>query len=424
MRQALGYLEERGFIRPGDQRHAALAKGGRTRPKQYRARVWDLCVDQDPGLLSYLARTHQSESGESEEAQPSPIPTDGNGPVPDSRGASHAPLAQSPASGQGCTTCTPRGASHAPLYKPSGTNHQTNPPVPAGHPPTGGTPQRDSHEPQDQRQVPQSQHLCDVMAECMSQGTPGIQPVPVPKALAGDPVRGSDPRELRAATKLIDEYGLDPVLRVARWALLPPQAAEDGHCAMACGDGYWRGVIKGPRSLARHWDSIVAQMIRDRNSPPSWPRHDARAGQGRPMPTPARIRTPEEERADKLLEPMDAAQGQDGLCNTELAALLTAGMNEQEALEQALAAGRERIRLAAKADRERQEREREEKAKWDRVRNLLDGYGREQGNIPGTSARLAALLDSGTPEQEALKLALEAGRTLMSKQGDGKENGS
>lgn len=95
VRSALKLLEERGFIRPCDQRHASLGRGGNTRPKQYRATVWDLCVERDPEVLAYLGRTHREESIAPEGAAPS----------------------------ENQSRLSFRGAAAAPLYKPSGNNH-------------------------------------------------------------------------------------------------------------------------------------------------------------------------------------------------------------------------------------------------------------------------------------------------------------
>ena len=48
VRTALKTLQERGFIRRGDQRYARLGKGGRNRLPQYCQIVWDLAVESDP----------------------------------------------------------------------------------------------------------------------------------------------------------------------------------------------------------------------------------------------------------------------------------------------------------------------------------------------------------------------------------------
>ena len=51
VRTALKTLQERGFIRRGDQRYARLGKGGRNRLPQYCQIVWDLAVESDPSTL-------------------------------------------------------------------------------------------------------------------------------------------------------------------------------------------------------------------------------------------------------------------------------------------------------------------------------------------------------------------------------------
>lgn len=54
---ALKYLEEHGFIHPGDQRHSALASRGRTRPPQYRARFGIYVLKRiHRSLILWLAR--------------------------------------------------------------------------------------------------------------------------------------------------------------------------------------------------------------------------------------------------------------------------------------------------------------------------------------------------------------------------------
>ena len=52
VRSSLKLLQERGFIRRGDQRYARLGKGGRTRLPQYCQIVWDLAVESDPATLT------------------------------------------------------------------------------------------------------------------------------------------------------------------------------------------------------------------------------------------------------------------------------------------------------------------------------------------------------------------------------------
>ena len=61
VRAALKTLQERGFIRRGDQRYARLGKGGRNRLPQYCQVVWDLAVESDPSTLKWIKETHTAE---------------------------------------------------------------------------------------------------------------------------------------------------------------------------------------------------------------------------------------------------------------------------------------------------------------------------------------------------------------------------
>ena len=61
VRSSLKLLQERGFIRRGDQRYARLGKGGRNRLPQYCQVVWDLAVESDPATLTWIRETHAAE---------------------------------------------------------------------------------------------------------------------------------------------------------------------------------------------------------------------------------------------------------------------------------------------------------------------------------------------------------------------------
>ncbi|KFJ05101.1 zinc finger domain-containing protein [Bifidobacterium tsurumiense] len=151
------------FIRRGDQRLARLLPNGRVRPEQYAQVVWDLAVDEDPEVLSYVDRVGERDTDPVDDrtdlADEADVPagtddkggeTDGSEDVPDpaeSRGALNARLENE---GQGCTRCTSRGALNArpgvhemhPSYKeqpseePSGLTN--NPSAPSGHLPAAG----------------------------------------------------------------------------------------------------------------------------------------------------------------------------------------------------------------------------------------------------------------------------------------------
>ena len=125
VRAALKTLQERGFIRRGDQRYARLGKGGRNRLPQYCQVVWDLAVESDPseqdpatmgGTVDPMASTIV-ENGESKDVLPEnvgtkPISSTANlaGLENDSETALQIPQ------GQHCESCTPSTANLAGLY--------------------------------------------------------------------------------------------------------------------------------------------------------------------------------------------------------------------------------------------------------------------------------------------------------------------
>ena len=164
VRTALKTLQERGFIRRGDQRYARLGKGGRNRLPQYCQIVWDLAVESDPSTLEWIKETHTAEhapktmgntvdpaastimeNGESKDVTPEnagtkPIPSTANlaglekGPEPALQ-ISHL---------QHCESCTPSTANAAGLLYKDKTL-QVNPPskpsfpsAPTGHLPASG----------------------------------------------------------------------------------------------------------------------------------------------------------------------------------------------------------------------------------------------------------------------------------------------
>lgn len=227
VRSALKLLEERGFIRPGDQRHAALGRGGRTRPKQYRATVWDLCVERDPEVLAYLERTHREESVAPEGTAPSEDQS-----RPSSRGAAPAPLEDGPR--EGCSSRTPGGAAAAPLYKPSGNNHH-DPLVPSGHSPEA----RHAMEPGDPPEQSALGLIGSIRSLLEKLG------LPVPQDVAR-PTR----REINAAVDLLAKHGEQDTLALVRWAL-----SES--------DGWWRPHLRTCRQIAKHWDAVSLQRSRD-----------------------------------------------------------------------------------------------------------------------------------------------------------------
>ena len=178
VRTALKTLQERDFIRRGDQRYARLGKGGRNRLPQYCQIVWDLAVETDPSTLKWIGETHTAErdpatmgktvdpeagtvfeNGESEDVLPENV---GTKPIPSTANLAGLEKGPEPAlqipQGQHCESCTPSTANAAPpalqisqscIYKDK--TLQVNPPskpsfpsAPTGHLPAGGaTPARD-----------------------------------------------------------------------------------------------------------------------------------------------------------------------------------------------------------------------------------------------------------------------------------------
>ena len=164
VRAALKTLQERGFIRRGDQRYARLGKGGRNRLPQYCQIVWDLAVESDPSTLEWIKETHTTEhdpktmgntvdpaastimeNGESKDVTPENA---GTKPIPST--ANLAGLENDPEPAlqishlQHCESCTPSTANLAGLLYKDKTL-QVNPPskpsfpsAPTGHLPASG----------------------------------------------------------------------------------------------------------------------------------------------------------------------------------------------------------------------------------------------------------------------------------------------
>lgn len=149
VRTALKTLQERGFIRRGDQRYARLGKGGRNRLPQYCQIVWDLAVESDPSTLEWIKETHTAEhdpktmgntvdpaastimeNGESKDVLPENA---GTKPIPSTANLAGLEKGPEPAlqipQGQHCESCTPSTANAAGLLYKDKTL-QVNPPSP------------------------------------------------------------------------------------------------------------------------------------------------------------------------------------------------------------------------------------------------------------------------------------------------------
>ncbi|MFQ8744628.1 MAG: helix-turn-helix domain-containing protein [Bifidobacterium longum] len=173
VRKALKLLQERGFIRRGDQRYARLGRNGRDRLPQYCQVVWDLNVLEDPSTFDWYEDTHRNETDPrslaktvdpkarevpvNEETKGLAVENVGNKPI--SSPVPHTVL-ENPApvdapdlyevQSQPCTTYSGSPVPHTVLpYKE--TTQQVNPPselfpsAPTGHLPASGAtaPKRD-----------------------------------------------------------------------------------------------------------------------------------------------------------------------------------------------------------------------------------------------------------------------------------------
>lgn len=266
VRAALKLLEERGYIRRGDQRHSALVKGGGIRKKQYRQVVWDLCVEKDPSVLAYVRATHIEPADSVEQ------PAAGSSSA-DSRPAPHAGLENTDAGSRPCTTCTSRPAPHAPHIEPSSYNHY--PSAPTGHLPVNGEhPVQnqnpgDDGEPDDdawhiaesgprvERNLPAAE---ESVFAAMQYGLEARPWMPVPKAI----LRPGQ-RDRRAVQRLNGRFGAIAVARVAQWAMMPPTTKSESVSNGKPYDGFWRKTITSSRALEANWDKIIAQMADDRH---------------------------------------------------------------------------------------------------------------------------------------------------------------
>ena len=259
---ALRLLESRGFIRRGDQRLARLLPNGRVRPEQYAQVVWDLAVDQDPEVVSFIDRVGENDQDPVDDRTvldgPDPV-DDASGPDgkedAESSGALNAPLETA---GQTCTRCTSRGALDARpevhqmhlSYKeqpsdepPEGTN---NPSAPTGHLPAAGgaTPEDGSGE----------AGMADVdgpdAVGLVLDGLAGRR-----RALglsAGTPSKADRTAVSRLLERLRGQGSPDP----SRVVLSVLDTAFAG--------GWWPRLIRDGRGLAARWDRLVDDATLDR----------------------------------------------------------------------------------------------------------------------------------------------------------------
>ena len=270
VRTALKTLQERGFIRRGDQRYARLGKGGRNRLPQYCQIVWDLAVESDPSTLKWIGETHTAErdpatmgktvdpeagtvfeNGESEDVLPENV---GTKPIPST--ANLAGLEKGPETAlqishlQHCESCTPSTANAAGLpYKDK--TLQVNPPskpsfpsAPTGHLPASGATAAEKTETEqlDEDDTEIAEAAGRVLASLGEQRSMLGLATPSPTEADRKAVIG-------LYRRLVD--------RGAQWPTLVMVDA----IGFAMNGDWWPKRIRTGRALARRWDELNDDMI-------------------------------------------------------------------------------------------------------------------------------------------------------------------
>lgn len=285
VRTALKTLQERGFIRRGDQRYARLGKGGRNRLPQYCQIVWDLAVESDPSTLEWIRETHTAErdpmtmsgtvdpaastvteNGESKDVTPENV---GTKPVSSTANPAGLETEPKPAlqipQGQHCKSRTSGSANAAPLalqisqgciYKDK-TLHvnppcKPNPSLPTGELPASGKrpAEKDGNDMAgtDSEAATVMEHLTSVRSRLM---LTTAEPTRRDRAKIGNLVG-------RIAKAHDDDHAAAVALILAAIDWLPSNT-------------YWLGRIDSARRLADNWNQIandwtISQIERQRAS--------------------------------------------------------------------------------------------------------------------------------------------------------------
>ena len=270
VRTALKTLQERGFIRRGDQRYARLGKGGRNRLPQYCQIVWDLAVESDPSTLEWIKETHTAEqdpmtmgntvdpaastimeNGESKDVTPENV-----GTKPISSTANLAGLEKGPEpalqipQGQHCESCTPSTANAAVLpYKDK--TLQVNPPskpsfpsAPTGHLPVSGATAAEKTE---------TEQLDEDDTEIAEAAGRVLASLGEQRSMLGL----ATPSPTKADRKAVIGLYRRLVDRGAQWPTLVMVDA----IGFAMNGDWWPKRIRNGRALARHWDELNDDMI-------------------------------------------------------------------------------------------------------------------------------------------------------------------
>ena len=270
VRTALKTLQERGFIRRGDQRYARLGKGGRNRLPQYCQIVWDLAVESDPSTLEWIKETHTAEhdpktmgntvdpaastimeNGESKDVLPENA---GTKPIPSTANLAGLEKGPEPAlqipQGQHCESCTPSTVNAAGLLYKDKTL-QVNPPskpsfpsAPTGHLPASGAAaaEKNKNEQLDEDDTEIAEAAGRVLASLGAQ-----------RSMLGL----ATPSPTKADRKAIIGLYRRLVDQGAQWPTLVMVDA----IGFAMNGDWWPKRIRTGRALARHWDELNDDMI-------------------------------------------------------------------------------------------------------------------------------------------------------------------
>ena len=270
VRTALKTLQERGFIRRGDQRYARLGKGGRNRLPQYCQIVWDLAVESDPSTLEWIKETHTAEhdpktmgntvdpaastimeNGESKDVLPENA---GTKPIPSTANLAGLEKGPEPAlqipQGQHCESCTPSTANAAGLLYKDKTL-QVNPPskpsfpsAPTGHLPASGAAAAEKNK---------TEQLDEDDTEIAEAAGRALAPLGEQRSMLGL----ATPSPTKADRKAIIGLYRRLVDQGAQWPTLVMVDA----IGFAMNGDWWPKRIRTGRALARHWDELNDDMI-------------------------------------------------------------------------------------------------------------------------------------------------------------------
>lgn len=270
VRTALKTLQERGFIRRGDQRYARLGKGGRNRLPQYCQIVWDLAVESDPSTLEWIKETHTAEqdpmtmgntvdpaastvteNGESKDVTPENV-----GTKPISSTANLAGLENDSETAlqishlQHCESCTPSTANAAVLpYKDK--TLQVNPPSKPSSPlPLRGISPASGATAAEKTETEQLDEDDTEIAEAAGRVLASLGEQRSMLGLATPSPTKADRKAVIGLYRRLVDQG-------AQWPTLVMVDA----IGFAMNGDWWPKRIRTGRALARRWDELNDDMI-------------------------------------------------------------------------------------------------------------------------------------------------------------------